>query len=776
MERALARLDATLERPVDGVCAGARLSRKTPIAYFCAEFGIESTLQIYTGGLGVLAADHLKAASDLGLPLVAIGLFYHRGYLRQRIGRDGDQIGSPAVNDPRAHGLELVAGANGKPAEFRLPLPGGDVVLAVWRAMVGNVPLYLLDADLPVNRPEDRAITHFLYGGDNEMRLRQEIVLGRGGVHVFDLLGIEPALVHVNEGHAAFAPLERVARLVRQSGLTFDEASEVVRASAVFTTHTSVAAGHDRFGESLMRRYFSDVESWLGLPWERFFELGSSSDDPDGFAMTRLAVRLCGHVNGVSRIHRDVSRRLLRSSWPGLLPDEVPIHHVTNGVHLESWTSPELARLLDPASESPPGSELALRAAALDSAALWEARCGAKRRLVDSLRRRLTRAGEERGEPSSQLWRALQNLDENALLIGFARRFAAYKRADLLLRDRRRLFEVLSRPDRPIRLLFAGKAHPRDGHGQEILKHVAAAASSDELSGRVFFLDDYDIELARILVQGVDLWLNTPMRGQEASGTSGMKAGMNGVLNLSVPDGWWAESDDGDHGWSITGGALAEDPVGVDNLDAADVLRLIDLEIAPLFFDRGDNGVPSRWLERSVRSMRLVAERFSAQRMVEEYRDWAYVPSGRSWFLLRERDFAAARDAVGRKRRLRRGWKQIQVLGVELPETGTLELGERLEAMVDLDLGDLTAGGRARGAGGRAAVAQRPARGRERGGAGRRQRSTGRCARRGASAVPSGSAARARRPVGLRRAPAAQRRGRAEPRVGRPGVVGVTCR
>ena len=249
---------------------------------------------------------------------------------------------------------------------------------------------------------------------------------------------------------------------------------------------------------------------------------------------------------------------------------------------------------------------------------------------------------------------------------------------------------MLSRPDRPIRLLFAGKAHPRDGHGQEILKRVAAAAGSDELSGKVFFLDDYDIELARIMVQGVDLWLNTPMRGQEASGTSGMKAGMNGVLNLSVPDGWWAETEDGDHGWSITGGALAEDPVGVDNLDAADVLRLIDLEIAPLFFDRGDNGVPSRWLERSVRSMRLVAERFSARRMVEEYRDWAYVPSARSWFLLRERDFAAARDAVGRKRRLRRGWKQIQVLGVELPETGTLELGERLEAVVDLDLGDLT--------------------------------------------------------------------------------------
>jgi glucan phosphorylase len=358
-------------------------------------------------------------------------------------------------------------------------------------------------------------------------------------------------------------------------------------------------------------------------------------------------------------------------------------------VHLESWTSPEIARLLDPASESPPGTELALRAEALDVAALWEARLAARRRLLESLRRRIVRAGEERGDPSSQLWRALQSLDENALLIGFARRFAAYKRADLLLRDVKRLIEVLSRPQRPICILFAGKAHPRDGHGQEILKRVAAAANSEELFGKVFFLDDYDIELARVMVQGVDLWLNTPMRGQEASGTSGMKAGMNGVLNLSVPDGWYAETGEGDDGWAITGGALSEDLVAIDNLDAADVLRLIDLEIAPLFFDRREDGVPARWLERSIRSMRLVAERFSARRMVEEYRDWAYVPSAKSWFLLRERDFAAARDAVGRKRRLRRGWKQIQVLGVELPENGTLELGERLEAVVDLDLGDL---------------------------------------------------------------------------------------
>jgi phosphorylase/glycogen(starch) synthase len=690
MEEALARLDDTLERPIDRASAAARLSREHPVAYFCAEFGIESTLQTYTGGLGVLAGDHLRAASDLGVPVVAIGLFYHRGYLRQRIGRDGDQVGSPALNDPRSHALERVTESDGKPLEARLRFPGGDVVLEIWRAMVGNVPLYLLDADLPVNRPEDRAITHFLYGGDNEMRLRQEIVLGRGGIQVLERLGVEPAAVHLNEGHAAFAALERVALLVRQSGLTFDEASELVRSSSVFTTHTSIGAGHDRFSESLMRRYFYDVESWLGLPWERFFELGSSQEDAEGFSMTRLAVRLCSRVNGVSRIHRDVSRRLLRGTWPGLLPDEVPVHHVTNGVHLESWTSPEIARLLDPKEQSPPGPELARRASALDPAALWQARLDARRRLLESLRRRVRRAGEDRGDPVQLIWKELESLDENALLVGFARRFAAYKRADLLLRDRGRLAEVLSRPDRPVRLLYAGKAHPRDGLGQEILKRVAGAASTDELAGKVIFLEDYDLELGRLLVQGVDLWLNTPIRGLEASGTSGMKAGINGVPSLSVPDGWWAEAQDGLHGWSITGGELSEDPVAIDGLDAADVLRLLDLEIAPLFFERDADGVPRRWLERAIGSMSMVAERFDARRMVEEYRDWGYLPSARSWFEMRERDFAAARDAVWRHRRLRRGWKHLQVLGVELPEPGTLGLGQPLLAAVELDLGDLT--------------------------------------------------------------------------------------
>ncbi|HVR28343.1 MAG TPA: alpha-glucan family phosphorylase [Thermoanaerobaculia bacterium] len=690
VEAALARLRDALERPIDRASAQARLSRRHPVAYFCAEFGIESTLQIYTGGLGVLAGDHLRAASDLSVPMAGIGLFYHRGYLHQQIGREGDQVWSPALNDPRSHALELQTDDDGKPVEARLRLPGADVVLAIWRAMVGNVPLYLLDADLPVNRPEDRAITHFLYGGDNEMRLRQEIVLGRGGIQVLELLGIEPAVVHVNEGHAAFAPLERVARLVRQSGLTFDEASELVRSSAIFTTHTSISAGHDRFSESLMRRYFYDVESWLGLPWERFFDLGCSQEDPEGFSMTRLALRLCRRVNGVSRIHRDVSRRLLRGAWPGLLPAEVPVHHVTNGVHLESWTSPEIARLLDPKEQAPPGPELARRAAALAPEALWEARQAARRRLLESLRRRVQRAGENRGDPAPLIWRELESLDENALLVGFARRFAAYKRADLLLRDRRRLLEVLSRPDRPVRILYGGKAHPRDGQGQEILKRVAGAAASDELAGKVLFLEDYDIELARLLVQGVDLWLNTPTRGLEASGTSGMKAGMNGVLNLSVADGWWAEAQEGLHGWTVTGGELSEDPVAVDNLDSADVLRLLDLEIAPLFFERDADGVPRRWMERSIRSIAMVAERFGARRMVEEYRDWAYLPSARSWFELRERDFAAARDAVWRQRRLRRGWNQIQVLGVELPLPGTLEIGERIEAVVDLDLGDLS--------------------------------------------------------------------------------------
>ncbi|MCK6481872.1 MAG: alpha-glucan family phosphorylase [Planctomycetes bacterium] len=692
VKAAVGRLRAAAGGPPDPVAVAAGITAKRPVAYFSAEFGIESTLQTYTGGLGILAGDHLKAASDLGLPLVGVGLFYHRGYLRQRIGQDGSQLWSPADNAPDGHALDLVRDESGAPLEIPVVLPGGRLVLHAWRAMVGRVPLFLLDADLPANRPEDRTITHHLYGGDEEMRLRQEVVLGRGGPHLLHLLGIHPSVIHLNEGHAAFAPLTRVAGLVRHQGLTFEEAREAVRSGTVFTTHTPVPAGHDCFPESLMRRYFSDVESWVGLPWERFFALGTSDEDPGGFMMTRLAARLASFVNGVSAIHAGVSRRILSPVWPGFLRGEVPVVPVTNGIHLPTWTAPEVAALVRPGGGAPLGSDFAERAPSVAPAALWRARTACRHRLLDALRARVRASSAELKEPPEDLRRSLDGLDENALLIGFARRFAPYKRADLLFRDPDALLRVLDREDRPIRILYAGKAHPRDGQGQEILRRVAARARSAEFRGKVYFLEDYDMELGRLLVQGVDVWLNNPDRPLEACGTSGMKAAANGVLNLSVLDGWWPEAFDGLNGWAITGGETGETAESRNALDAEDVLRKLEREIGPLFFDRDDDGVPLRWLERVRHCLATVPPRFGTGRMVEEYRDRAYLPLARAHDALRADDYAGAREIVGRKRRLRRGFGDVRILSATLPDAGRMEVRDELKVEVEVDRGGLEPG------------------------------------------------------------------------------------
>jgi glycogen phosphorylase/synthase len=675
VERVVTRHRAEAALPVDPAWAAAGLDQDQPVAYFCFEFGIESDLSVYGGGLGVLAGDHVKTASDLGLPLVAVGCLFRRGYLRQRVTRDGDQQGLAVENDPAEHALELVLNPEGEPLLVELGLPGGPIVVAAWRAKVGRVQLYLLDTDMPQNRPEARAITHQLYGGDSDLRLRQEIVLGRAGMRLLHQLGIEPAVLHLNEGHAAFAPLERAATLVRQRGLTFDEAREVVRASTVFTTHTAVPAGHDRFGESLLRRYFSDVESWLGLPWERFFALGA--DGEPSFSMTRLAVQLAAFVNGVSEVHGRVSRELLRDCWPSLLPSEVPVAHITNGVHAPSWVAPEIARIgASPALAAGNGKGAA--GAGVSDRDLWRAREALRQRLLEETRRRLRRSSADRDDPPELLQRLLAGLDEEALLVGFARRFAPYKRADLLLRQPKRLREILERQERPIRILFAGKAHPSDGHGQEILRQLVRASLGEELGGLVFFLEDYNLELGRLLVQGVDLWLNTPIPPLEASGTSGMKAAMNGALNLSVLDGWWAEGYDGNNGWAIGADEKADGPEAADDLDSDATLRLLDREIAPLFFERDDDGVPRRWLEKVRHSIGTLSRQFDTRRMLQQYRDMAYVPAALASVELRENGFRGARETVWRNRSLRRGFAGLRIAKTTLPDTGHFDLGDEL--------------------------------------------------------------------------------------------------
>jgi glycogen phosphorylase len=558
------------------------------VAYFCTEFGVDPRLPIYSGGLGVLAGDHLKSSSDLGLPLVGVGLFYRGGYFRQGVDAKGRQLETYPPNDPTDLPLEPT------PVEIGVNLDGEDVRARVWKAQVGQVPLYLLDTDVDGNSTVGRAVTSTLYGGDREQRLRQELMLGVGGVRALHALGVEPTVFHMNEGHAALLTLERLRVLV-EAGASFEEALELVRASTVFTTHTPVAAGHDVFESQLARRYLGGFADELGISWSDLAALARVGDD-DEFGMTPLALRTAEFVNAVSYIHGGVSRHMWHPLWPDRPEDDVPITHVTNGVHAGTWLAPELGSRLG-------GDWSAARA--LDPAEVW----GIHRARKDALLELVT---ESTGV----------TLDPDALTIGFARRFATYKRADLLFSDEARIARLLSNPDRPVQILLAGKAHPRDEAGKDVLQHVFAFA--EQSGGRAVFLEGYDLALAAMLVQGCDVWLNTPLRPLEASGTSGMKAGMNGVLNVSILDGWWYEGYSPALGWAI-GGAEND---GAEN-DGALLYSVLEDEVVPRFYDRGEDGIPHAWVEMMKASIAEIGERFNSGRMVGEYVEKLYVPASR---------------------------------------------------------------------------------------------------------------------------------------------------
>ena len=674
LEAVLKRFDDYLAR-ADAGSGKSAISKQHPVAYFCAEFGVHESLRVYSGGLGALAGDHLKSASDLGVPLVAVGLFYRSGYVEQRLTARGEQIAGEAINDPRELPLELAVGLDGEPTEVEIGLPSSTLYLRAWKTQVGRVPLYLLDSDVERNRPEDRGVTRQLYGGDQETRLRQEIALGRGGARLLARLAIEPSVWHLNEGHAAFVGVERAGRMVRELGLTFDEAREIVRSSTLFTTHTPVPAGHDRFGEDLMRRYFSDSPAAFGVPWERFYELGLAEDDRASFNMTYLAIGFSSFVNGVSRLHGQVSRRLLRPCWPKLLEGEVPVQSVTNGVHLGTWTDPDVARA---------------SAHSFDGRALWAARRGTKRRLLDRIRASLERSFAERGDSPALLARMLEGLDPDALWIGFARRFAPYKRAQLLFRDPVRLARLLSNPQRPMRVVLGGKAHPHDQHGLDILKQVALQARSDPFVGRVFFLEDYDLDLARTLVQGADVWLNTPVRPLEASGTSGMKAAANGALNVSVLDGWWIEACDGKNGWAIGERRARATQELQDELDSEHLYRLLEEEVAPLYHRRDDSGLPAEWLERVRHDLETIPPVFNTDRMVAEYRDRAYAPLAARWSELSRNGATGARELAARNARIRRGFAQVKIRTAHVADLTGLRVGDLVDVRVEAELGPLS--------------------------------------------------------------------------------------
>ncbi len=608
-----------------------------PAAYFSAEFGIHESLRVYSGGLGVLAGDHLKSASDLGIPLVAIGLFYQEGYFSQTVSPAGWQEETYPFSDPQDLPMHVALDTAGKPVVVSVQTRNETIYARVWKVHVGRIALYLMDTNVPQNTEASRLLTSRLYGGDKKVRIRQELVLGVGGMKALIAMGIWPRVIHMNEGHSAFAPLEMIRRRMKDDGLSFDDALRETASIGVFTTHTPVAAGHDRFDNGLMDEHLGPLREELGLDHHGVMALGrvNPSDHNEEFCMTVLAFNASRRANAVSNLHGVVSRRMWRCLWPWRKEEEVPIGHITNGVHVSTWLAPQMRFLYDrvlPLDWYLKSGEPQMWQGIDDitNGELWETHESLKNRLIGYARYRLTKQGERHKVSDKEMERIQTILDPQALLIGFARRFAPYKRADLIMRDLDLLSEIIHNTDRPVQFIFAGKAHPADEPGKQILQRIHKIAHDERFLGRIVFLEDYDINLARHLVQGVDVWLNNPRRPLEASGTSGQKVVLNGGLNLSISDGWWAEAYDGRNGFMIENGLIHSDQGIQDARDGDDLLRVVQQEVVPLYYQCNEDGLPDGWIERMKRSMKTLGWRFNADRMVMDYVSKAYIPASGS--------------------------------------------------------------------------------------------------------------------------------------------------
>ncbi|RCV49771.1 alpha-glucan family phosphorylase [Marinitenerispora sediminis] len=672
------------------------------IAYFSAEYGLTAALPQYSGGLGILAGDHLKSASDLGVPLIGVGLLYRHGYFSQSLSPEGWQLEEYPELDPRGLPVTRLRHPDGAPAEVRIGLPGDRGLTAhVWVARVGRVPLLLLDADHEANDAELRRVTDRLYGGGTEHRLRQELLLGIGGlraVRAYCALTGHPApeVFHMNEGHAGFLGLERVREYVTGDGLTFEQAVEATRAGTVFTTHTPVPAGIDRFPRELVQRHFADDGTVEGLPPDQVMALGTENyegGDPNVFNMAVMGMRLAQRVNGVSRLHGAVSREMFRGLWPGFDADEVPITSITNGVHARTWVAEEaqeLARRMVADSDEFERPEGWRKVTGADERDLWEMRRTLRRRLVEDARRRLRRSWRRRGASHAELGWIDDVLDPDVLTIGFARRVPSYKRLTLMLRDRERLRRLLLHPERPVQIVISGKAHPADEGGKRLIQEIVRFADDPAVRHRVVFLPDYDMAVARSLVQGSDVWLNNPLRPLEACGTSGMKVALNGGLNLSVRDGWWDEWFDGSNGWAIPTADNVADPDRRDDLEAAALYSLIEEQVAPLFYDHDEGGLPKRWLEMVKHTLVSLGPKVLATRMVRDYVRELYQGAADSSRSLAADGLAGVRELAAWKQRVVQAWPGVHVEHVEAAGTADPpQAGDELDVRATLVLGDL---------------------------------------------------------------------------------------
>ncbi len=665
------------------------------IAYFSAEFGLAESLPIYSGGLGVLSGDHLKTASDLGIPLIGVGLLYQQGYFRQYLTPDGWQQERYPANDFYNLPMEPVRTEDGKPLCVEVMMAGTRLKIKVWKIQVGRVPLYMMDTNLPENPREMQNITDQLYGGDRETRIRQEIVLGMGGLRALRALGIRPTVCHMNEGHSAFLGLERIREYMEEAGVTFHEALEAAKAGAVFTTHTPVPAGFDVFPPDLMEKYFGDYIRSVKISREELLALGRGNpvDAQEAFNMAVLAVRSSSYANGVSQLHGQVSRALFHKYLPNLPVQEVPITSITNGIHIRSWVSNEMATLFDrylgPEWWSKPADYWVWeKVAEIPDEELWATHERRRERMVSIVRRRMVAQMERRGASQSELHKARGVLDTRSLTIGFARRFATYKRGTLLLRDLERAKKILLHPSMPVQVVFAGKAHPRDNEGKELIKQICAYCQQEELRRHLVFVEDYDLHVARYLVHGVDVWLNTPRRPMEASGTSGMKVLANGGLNMSILDGWWCEGYRPDAGWAIGVGEEYQDTSYQDAVESNALYNLLENEVAPLFYRRDEDGLPRGWIAKVKNSMRLLCPQFSTNRMLNEYAERFYLPAARFSAHMTANKLERARQLGRWKQAVQQGWPQVRIESLEAPD-GLPMVGQGLEVQAKVRLGPI---------------------------------------------------------------------------------------
>jgi starch phosphorylase len=614
--------------------ANAGVLRPRPVAYFSAEFGLHESLPIYSGGLGVLAGDHIKSASDLDIPLIGIGLFYGQGYFLQRLDQSGWQREEYLQTDVNQLPMQPAIGQNGEPVVVEIKTRGSSIRAKVWRVEVGRCDLLLLDSNVAGNAPEDRETTSRLYGGDSRTRIRQELLLGVGGFRALKAMGITPSVLHLNEGHSGFAVFEAIRDRMQEEGIDFNTAASKIPREVIFTTHTPVPAGHDRFDADLIEEHLGPLREQLGLSHENLMGFGrvNSTDSQEQFCMTVLGLKLSRRANAVSSLHGEVSRAMWWGLFPGKPEDAVPIGHITNGVHVPSWLAPQMCRLYDRhlgvGWQNHSGSAKTwVKIENVDDGELWETHLSLKTHLIDFVRHRTVEQAERRGEPQENLNRFANVLSPDALTIGFARRFATYKRANLILADMQRLASMTNDPKRPVQFLFAGKAHPLDEPGKKVLQQIAEMMRDSELADKFVFIEDYDINVGRHLVQGVDVWLNNPRRPLEASGTSGQKVLLNGGLNLSVLDGWWAEAYDGLNGFAIGTGRTHSNADVHDSRDGEDLYRVLHDELIPLYYQRDRDGLPRGWIKRMKRTIRTLGWRFNADRMVMDYTQKCYVPA-----------------------------------------------------------------------------------------------------------------------------------------------------